>query len=240
MPKSYRLFQSRKGLKPERAGQSAFRGGSCQERGWEASEGLSFVKFSLPTQLIEIYPTNSACPWLPEISGTLDHRLTQRHGADKGADFYLDALRYAQSQWISRKPAQAILQLNKAWMADLPGDHPALRENPPPYRALVWIMEKAASGDHGFMGNPVRHFQHLASRMSGSRSEIRAWRAWLCFHLAETVLDSARFPRDGEQIVREGLWIPGFQRAVTEISRGGWVGEGTWGIKAEHSARVGF
>ncbi len=141
----------------------------------------------------------------------------------KGADFYLDALSFAQSQWISGKPAQAILQLNKAWMADLTGAEPILQTHPSPYRALVWIMKTAANGGHGYMGNPVRHFQHLASRMSGPRAEIRSWRAWLCFHLAEKTLSG--FPRDGEQLAREGLWIPGVRRTLHEVSAKGWEAE---------------
>ena len=143
----------------------------------------------------------------------------------KGAEFYHDALRFAQSQWISGKPAQAILQINKAWMADLTGEEPILKTHPSPYRALVWIMENAASGGHGYMGNPVRHFQHLASRMSGPRAEIRSWRAWLCFHLAEKFLNTRDFPRDGEQLAREGLWIPGIQRALHEVAEKGWKDE---------------
>lgn len=168
----------------------------------------------------------TACPHLPEISVTHDFNLTRRHGGEKGAAFYQDALCYAQSQWLSGKPAQAILQLNKAWMADLTGEESVLLGNPPPYAALVWILRHAAEGEHGFTGNPVRHFQHLASRMSGPRAEIRAWRAWLCFHLAERVLDRAAHPRDGRQIAREGLWIPGFRRSLDEVSRSGWNGEG--------------
>lgn len=126
---------------------------------------------------------------------------------------------------MSGKPAQAILQLNKSWLADLRGDEKVLGEHPSPYRALVWIMEHAAAGERGFMGNPVRHFQHLASRMSGPRAEVRAWRAWLCFHLAERTLGSTGFPRDGVQMVREGLWIPGMERAMAEVDARGWYGE---------------
>ena len=135
-----------------------------------------------------------------------------------GADFYLDALRYAQSQWVSGKPAQAILQLNKAWMADLCGDHPILDAYPLPYRALVWILENASARDCGYLGNPVRHFQHLATRVRGPRAKSRCWRAWLCFHLAEQILDPAVYTRDGKQIAREGIWIPTFQRALYEVS----------------------
>jgi hypothetical protein len=168
------------------------------------------------------HPLNAACPWLPEISAHHDFTLTRRHGQRKGAEFYLDALRYAQSQWILRKPAQAILQLNKAWMADLSDEDDVLAAHPAPYRALVWLLETAAAGNHGYLGNPVRHFQHLASRISGPRSEIRAWRAWLCFHLAEKGLPAARFPRDGHQIAREGLVIPSLTRVLQQISKTGW------------------
>jgi len=166
-----------------------------------------------------------ACPWLPEVDRLHDCGITRRHGGEKGAAFYVDALRYSQSLWLAGKPAQAILQLNKAWMADLGRDEAVLLDHPPPYRALVWILRNAVERDHGFFGNPVRHFQHLASRMSGPRPEVRTWRAWLCMHLSEDVLDRARFPRDGEQIVREGLWIPGFQRAVNEVGERGWARE---------------
>jgi hypothetical protein len=173
-----------------------------------------------------MHPTNPPCPWLPNISEIHDHSLTRRHGPARGAAFYLDALRYAQSQWISGKPAQAILQLNKSWMSDLAnGDAAVLLVQPPPYLALRWIMATAASGNSGYMGNPVRHFQHLASRMSGPRAEIRSWRAWLCFHLAEEILPPHGFPRDGQQMAREGLWLPARTRALAAIATHGWPGE---------------
>jgi len=168
---------------------------------------------------------NPSCPYLPEVSAPHYFTITRRHGHAKGAEFYRDALCYAQSQWISGKPAQAILQLNKSWMAELPAGDPILETHPPAYRALVWIMEMASTGDCGYLGNPVRHFQHLASRMSGPRAQIRAWRAWLCFHLAENILDRAEYPRDGQQLAREGLQIPSHQRALAEIVAKGWPGE---------------
>lgn len=163
--------------------------------------------------------------------------LTRRHGARRDAAFYQDALRYAHSQWISGKPAQAILQLDKAWMADLTDtDVAELAKHPPPYQALVWILRRAALGNCGFLGNPVRHFQHLASRMSGPRGEIRAWRAWLCLHLAERVLPAAGFPRDGRQMAREGLWLPNCNRALAAVARGGWPGEAHHAEAAFHKA----
>lgn len=175
--------------------------------------------------MISPFPRNSPCPWLPDTLETHDFMLTRRHGPVKGPDFYRDALRYAQSQWIAGKPAQAILQLNKAWMADLSAADPVLLENPPPYRALIWILEKSAAGQCGYLGNPVRHFQHLATRVSGPRAEIRSARAWLCFHLAEKLLDRTAFPRDGRQLAREGLWIPSLRHVLNVVAAKGWVNE---------------
>jgi hypothetical protein len=169
------------------------------------------------------------------VSEIHDYTLTRRHGRERGAEFYEDALRYAQSQWIAGKPAQAILQLDKAWMADLSGNEPVLVAHPPPYQALLWILQMSSSGNCGYLGNPVRHFQHLASRMSGPRSEIRSWRAWLCLHLAERVLRGAGFPRDGRQIAREGLWIPGFECARNAVATLGWLAEGHGVVLSEAS-----
>ena len=145
------------------------------------------------------------CPHLPDH----DPGKTRRHGADRGAAFYLDALRFAQGYWIEGKPAQAILQLNKAFSTDLSENDPVLLEQPLPYAALAWIITRAADGSHGFLGNPVRHFQHLATRMSGPNREARIDRAWRCFHLSRRLLEGkGDFPLDGRQIAREGIFIP--------------------------------
>jgi hypothetical protein len=163
-----------------------------------------------------------------------DFTLTRRHGGRRGPAFYQDALRYAHSQWISGKPAQAVLLLDRAWMAEIPAGHPVLVDHPPPYRALAWLLSAASDGSRGYLGNPVRHFQHLASRMRGPRAEIRRWRAWMCFHLAERVLPRAGFPRDGRQLAREGLWIPGVAPAQAALARLGWQGEWRWAVAALH------
>lgn len=168
---------------------------------------------------------NPPCPWLPQVAEIHDFTVTRKHGAERGLAFYQDALRFAQSQWICGKPAQAILQLDKAWMADLSASPEFPDAYASPYLALTWILRHAAAGTHGYLGNPVRHFQHLASRMSGPRAEIRAWRAWLGMHLAERVLPHAGFPRDGEQIAREGLWIPSAGRALEAVASLGWPRE---------------
>ena len=168
---------------------------------------------------------NPPCPFLPDVPGRLDHAVTRRHGSHRGAAFYLDTLRYAQSQWVGGKPAQAVLQLDKAWMADLAADDPVLAANPPPYAALAWILRAAAAGGCGFLGDPVRHFQHLASRMSGPRATARSWRAWCCMHLAERILPAGPFRRDGRQLAREGLWIPSQNAALAALARHGWRDE---------------
>lgn len=145
------------------------------------------------------------CPFLPDH----DPQKPKRHGLSRGAEFYLDSLRFAQGHWLEGKPAQAILQINKAFSADLIGDEEIFRDWPWPYEALAWIMEIAADGSHGFLGNPVRHFQHLATRMTGPRKEARVTRAWKCFHIARRVLEGkGDFPLDGRQIAREGIHIP--------------------------------
>ncbi len=154
----------------------------------------------------------------------LGPEVTRRHGKERGAAFYQDALRYAQSMWRHGKPAQALLQMNKAWMSELT-EFAVLEEFPPPYEAMRWVIERAADGSSGYLGNPVRHFQHLASRMSGPRAELRAWRAWLCFHAASRLLSAAEFPRDWEQIAREGLWVPSLAQVLEQLGRLGWPGE---------------
>ena len=169
-------------------------------------------------------PSVEPCPWLPPVAGRLGPDSTRRH-AEKGEDFYLAALSYSQSLWLEGKPAQAILQLNKAWMADLKGDEEVVLKYPPPYQALRWMLVRIREGGSGFSGDPLRHFQHLASRMSGPRSEIRSWRAWACFWIAAKELEGYAFFRDGVQIAREGLWIPGQNRVFGEICKLGWVNE---------------
>jgi len=181
---------------------------------------------------------NPPCPWLPRVEEILDYTITRRHGRERGAEFYQDTLRYAQSQWISGKPAQAILQLDKALMADLAPDDPVWRMHPAPYDAFAWIMHQAAGGICGYMGNPVRHFQHLASRMSGPRSQLRSWRAWCCMHLAERILPGGEFPRDGRQLAREGIRIPGFGNALSALHGIGWGNEALRILSIADAARA--
>ena len=146
-----------------------------------------------------------ACPFLPAY----ENGRKKAHGLSRGVDFYMDALSFAQGYWMKGKPAQAILQLNKAFSADLPPDAAILSVLPWPYAALELILDHAADGSAGFLGNPVRHFQHLATRMSGPRRQERVAHAWRCFHIARRILQGrGDFPLDGRQMIREGIFIP--------------------------------
>ncbi|WP_193210946.1 hypothetical protein [Luteolibacter marinus] len=163
------------------------------------------------------------CPLLPEVNHVHGHMVTRVHAPERRDRYYFAALCYAQSLWREGKPAQAILQLNKAFMADLRGDEEVLAKHPPPYAALCWILAQRPEG--AFIGNPVRHFQHLATRVSGVRKEIRSWRAWACFHLSREILPAEEFPPDREQVEKDTLVFPAWDRVVTEIRRAGWDGE---------------
>lgn len=165
----------------------------------------------------------SACPLLPDVTEPLELGSTRQLGGGKCVLFYLAALRYAQSLWREGKPAQAILQLNKAFMADLRGVEEALQRHPPPYAVLVWMLRHRPEGR--FLGNPVRHFQHLATRVNGERRELRSWRAWACFHLSRCVLPAEDFPVDEEQVSAERLAFPAWETVVDEVRRLGWTGE---------------
>lgn len=160
-----------------------------------------------------------SCPFLPPAGKALGPADSK---ALRGQEtYYLMTLTCAQSLWLQGKPAQALLQLNHALSvtAQLSDEWPL------PYQAKVWIFTRRH--EEGFLGNPVRHYQHLASRMSGPNSELRSWRAWACFHLAESVLPADEFPRDFRQIEKEQLVIPAWTDVLQQIDTIGWSHEST-------------
>lgn len=147
-------------------------------------------------------------PHLPLVSETLGPDHTRRHRKECGPKFRQACLEFAQSLWLSGKPAQAILQLNKSAFADTP--------DPFPYDALRWFLEHRNSLQ--FLGNPVRHFQHLATRMAGPRSELRTWQAWACFHLSQSILPASNFPPDQKQSTEEHLTLPGIDDITENLT----------------------
>lgn len=145
-------------------------------------------------------------PFLPKINLSVGPGHTIALREEGGHRFHQACLELSHFYWIDGKPAQAILQLNKASM---------VAASPAPFKALCWYLENLPKDR--FVGNPVRHFQHLASRISGVNTEMRRWRAWASFHLAETILPSADFPRDAKQIQNEGLVIPTISETLKKL-----------------------
>jgi hypothetical protein len=161
------------------------------------------------------------CPHLPSADPGLSAVSIRAVGEDRGEAFYRLALACGQALWQKGLPAQAILMLNRAFSADLRGDEPGLIEWPPPYAALRWILEHRREED--FVGNPRRHFQHLATRMSGPRPEVRSWRAWACWAIACAV--NPEDPADEKQILEEGIVEPDLDSITEALRRLGWSGE---------------
>jgi len=166
------------------------------------------------------------CPHLPAVERPLRASGMRRFGKmDRGAEFYLAALETAQSLWLQGLPAQALLQINRAMGADLAGDQPVLRECPMPYAAAAWIMRQRV--DSQFIGNPRRHYQHLATRMVAPRRELRTWRAWACWALACHIF--SEMPADQEQIDREGVEEPDVAQIACRLNElAGSVEERLW------------
>mgnify|MGYP001159643841 FL=1 len=159
-------------------------------------------------------------PNLPFLSDSLSAKHTQVHRKECGKLFYMSCLELSQSYWLQGKPAQAILQINKAFMADI-----KTFIYPAPYMALKWFLENRREGQ--FIGNPVRHFQHLATRMSGPRKELRACRAWCCFFISKHVLPQEEFPEDFGQIYEELLIVPSIEEVYSQIR--------SLGLRNEHN-----
>ncbi len=176
-----------------------------------------------PTALIQ------PCPHLPGIGSSRFPASALgafRQGPRRG-DFYEMALRCAQSRWLEGLPAQALLMLNRAMGARLDAalDHDLLMRHPLPYRAVGWILRHGGAG--GFLGNPRRHFQHLATRMSGHDPERRTARAWACWELARRV--NPDWPPDLDQLESESLTEPGLEQIEHDLSTHGLRGEvGEW------------
>jgi len=179
------------------------------------------------------------CPFLPDIGG---ERLPAaalaafRHGS-RGADFYVQALRCAQSRWLECLPAQALLMVNRAMGAELlvPDNALTLEDHPLPYHAVAWILRRGE--EFGFLGNPRRHYQHLATRMSGGNVQRRQARAWACWYLAKTV--NPTWEADTVQLEHEQLTEPTIEEIQAALARHGLPGEvAVWGRAVVSSRKL--
>lgn len=166
-------------------------------------------------------PDLSPCPFLPAVDRVFRAAEMKTMGRKRGGEFYELALTCAQSLWLQGVPAQSILLLNRAFSADLTGDEPVLQTWPLPYAAMHWVM--ANRGEDQFIGNPRRHFQHLATRMVEPRKELRSWRAWACWAYACDIFPG--YPADEKQIEEEGVVEPGQKEIAAGLDRLGVKGE---------------
>jgi hypothetical protein len=144
------------------------------------------------------------CPHLPPAETVVTAAATRDLGSDRGSRFYEAALGYAQSLWKQGLPARSLLLLNRAMGCDLREGEPVLETWPLPYAAVAWILVERRPDQ--FIGNPRRHWQHLATRMVAPRKELRVWRAWACWHLSRLTLPE--MPADDRQIAEEGIVEP--------------------------------
>ena len=166
-------------------------------------------------------PGIPTCPYLPIPEKPLGPSATRSLGGDRGPVFYEAALNYAHSLWLRGLPARAILLLNRAMGCDLDGSEAVVKRWPMPYEAVVWILQSRRIED--FIGNPRRHWQHLATRMVEPRKAVRTARAWACWQLARAVLPD--YPADELQIEREGVVEPSEEQIQEWLSELGLPGE---------------
>ena len=146
---------------------------------------------------------NEPCPLLPEVERVWRASDVTRFGDERSPAFYEASLCYAQSQWRCGFPAQAILQINRSFACTLSTHQ---MNWPLAYDAIAWLITHRREGQ--FVGNPTRHFQHLATRMVEPNKELRSWRAWACWHLSRSLLPADEFPGDAVQIRKEGIVEP--------------------------------
>ena len=163
----------------------------------------------------------SECPFLPAVDEPLRAAGMKRFGKHRGEDFYRGALECAQSLWMQGLPAQSLLQLNRAFSAELSGSEAVLEECKLPYCAMRWMMSTCPHDQ--FIGNPRRHFQHLATRMVEPRRELRSARAWACWWHAVQIFPD--LPADEKQIQEEGIIEPDKDLILHSLEQHGHAGE---------------
>lgn len=163
----------------------------------------------------------AACPHLPLPSRPLTAASIRQIGGDRGPAFYFLALECAQALWLNRLPAQSLLLINRAFSASLDPEDAVLRHWPLPYVAAAWVMRHREPDD--FIGNPRRHYQHLATRMVEPRRDLRTWRAWACWAVARSIFPG--LPPDERQLAEEGVIEPDPQTIASHLHQLGLPGE---------------
>lgn len=113
--------------------------------------------------------------------GEMTYKDLRPYRDNQRDEFFAVALRYANYLWMQGLPARALLAMDRALFADLRETDQVLNDYEIPYCALVWFLRNPQEGK--FIGNPRVHYQHLADRVQGERSEIKKWRTWACWYL---------------------------------------------------------
>ncbi len=155
------------------------------------------------------------CPFLPVPLQPLTAECLAAFANDRGPEFYHMALLYAQSLWLRGFPARALLLLNRALGCDLTGREEVLARWPLTYKAAAWMLRHHQPQQ--FIGNPRRHWQHLATRMVEPRRELRTWRAWACWRIACILLPD--MPGDELQLARENIREPSEAEIAGQLAR---------------------
>jgi hypothetical protein len=176
------------------------------------------------------------CPHFPADSANASAASIAALGSNRGPAFYEASLQYGQVLWLRGLPGQALLQANRAMGADVSAHDEGLTRWPMPYAAVRWLLENFQPGD--FIGNPRRHYQHLATRMLEPRKLQRSWRAWACWWISRIVLPE--MPADEEQLEREGVEEPTPEQIYHGLTAGGLAGEADlWLSVVETAAALG-
>jgi len=147
------------------------------------------------------------CPFLPLPERAYTVRDIQALGKDRDAEFYHAALNYAQTLWLEGFPAKTLLFINRALSCNLPDI--SLQNPYNPFKAVAWVLHQRPADT--FIGNPRRHYQHLATRMVEPHKPLRVWRAWACWSLSKRLLPENEYPADLKQITEEGIVEPRHQ-----------------------------
>jgi GNAT superfamily N-acetyltransferase len=176
----------------------------------------------------------SSCPFLPSQARVFTHEDIHALGADRSNIFYDTAVNYAQSLWLAGFPAKALLLINRALSCNL--SDVRLNGEAKPYHAVAWILQCRPDGR--FIGNPRRHFQHLATRMVEPHKELRTWRAWACWYLVKQLLNETEFAPDLDQVRKELVIKPRRAEIARQLARlspaddlEAWESALSWAIK---------
>ncbi len=123
------------------------------------------------------YLRHFECEVLPEPHESIVHGALLKFGLLRNEAFYMAALQLAHRLVRESKAGRALLLLDRAMSVTLSDP---LKPWPVPYAVVAWILNAATARELG--GNPRIHYEHLATRVRGSK--LRQWRAWACWAIA--------------------------------------------------------